>query len=61
MARKGAASVDMKLAEAFGESDPAKAEVLVRSVSEIANCLRPSRPGPVLQQFQQEQTASNKR
>jgi DNA-binding MarR family transcriptional regulator len=60
VARKGSASVDTALAEAFDESDPAKAQALVDTLGEMARSLAPARPGPVRRQLQQEQTASDK-
>ena len=60
VARKGTASVDAALAEAFDESDTAKAEVLANTLSEMARRLLPSQPGPIRRQLQQEQTVSDK-
>jgi DNA-binding MarR family transcriptional regulator len=59
VARKGTASVDAALAEAFDESDPVKAEVLVNTLTEMARRLLPARPGPIRRQLQQEQTVSD--
>jgi DNA-binding MarR family transcriptional regulator len=60
VARKGTASVDAALAQAFDESDPTRAEVLVNTLSEMARRLLPSQPGPIHRQLRQEQTASDK-
>ena len=60
VARKGTASVDAALAEAFDESDTSKAEVLAHTIREMARRLLPSQRGPIRRQLQQEQTVSDK-
>jgi DNA-binding MarR family transcriptional regulator len=60
VARKGSASVDAALADAFGESDPANAEALVNTLSDMARRLLPAEPGPIRRQLQQGRTVSNK-
>ncbi len=60
VARKGTASVDAALAQAFDESDPTRAEVLVNTLNEMARRLLPAQPGPIHRQLRQEQTASDK-
>jgi DNA-binding MarR family transcriptional regulator len=58
VARKGTASVDTALAEAVGERDPANAEVLANTLTDLARRLLHTAPGPVRRQLQQEQSAS---
>lgn len=60
VARKGTASVDAALAEAFDESDPGQAEVLIDTLSELAMRLLPAEAGPARRQLQQEQALSDK-
>ena len=60
VARKGSASVDAALAEAFTESDPVKAEALVNTLSEMAKRLLPAEPGPIRRQLQQGRTVRDK-
>ena len=50
VARKGSASVNAALADAFGESDPAKAEALVDTLSDMAKRLIPAEPGLIHRQ-----------
>ncbi len=60
VARKGTASVDAALAEALDMSDPAEAEALINTVSEMATRLLPAQPGPIRRQIRQEPTVSDK-
>jgi DNA-binding MarR family transcriptional regulator len=59
VARKGSASVDDALAEAFGESDAASVEALVSTLSEMAERLLPAPPGPIRRQLQPKRTKSD--
>ena len=60
VARKGSASADAALTEALGERDPAKAEALVNTLSEMARRLLPAEPGPIRRQLQHGRTVSDK-
>jgi DNA-binding MarR family transcriptional regulator len=60
VACKGSASVNAALADAFGESDPAKADALVNTLSDMAKRLIPAAPGLVRRQLRQERTDSSK-
>lgn len=60
VARKGRATVDTALAEAFDETDPAQVEVLVNTLVEMARRLLPPEAGPVRRQLRQQQTVSSR-
>ncbi len=60
VARKGSASVNAALAEAFGEDDPGRAELLIGCLSEMATSLLPAEAGPARRQLQHEQPVSDK-
>jgi DNA-binding MarR family transcriptional regulator len=59
VARKGSASVDAALTGALGETDPAQAEVLIGTLSEMAARLLPAEAGPVRRQLQQERPVTD--
>jgi DNA-binding MarR family transcriptional regulator len=55
VARRGSASVDAALTDAFGDGDPARAEILIDALSEMARRLLPAEAGPVRRQLRHEQ------